>query len=60
MSFRTVARFSSVEKQDCKKAEMFWRAHLQVYVEFRECLYRNRAVKRAGGLETRSKKPGLR
>jgi hypothetical protein len=34
MSFQTVARFSSVKKQDCKKAEMFWRAHLQGCVDF--------------------------
>jgi hypothetical protein len=57
MSFRTVARFSSVEKQDCKKAEMFWRAHLQVYVEFCECCDRYRAVERADGLEIKSKNP---
>jgi hypothetical protein len=34
MSFRTAARFSSVEKQDGKKAEMLWRAHLQGCVDF--------------------------
>jgi hypothetical protein len=43
--------------QYCKKAEMFWRAHLQGCYELRECLYLNRAVERADGLETRSKNP---